>query len=375
MCLVGAGLGNAILASLLRRRRPDLSVTIFEAQSQIPRARTWSFHQSDIQPSVADEIANLIARRWTGHEVVFPNRRRRYNSVYATMTPEKIEVELRRSGVEIQFNSAVEALAPNQVVLADGREFAFECVVDGRGYRGTQARLGYQKFVGQTFRLKNRHGLSCPVLMDATVEQIDGYRFFYLLPWSEDELLVEDTRYSASPDLDVESVKKEIYDYVNRRGWEPVETLSIETGVLPIPLDGDRPVPSAVPAIGMAGGFFHPVTGYSLPDAVRLADRISALPTISSAAVNETIARYRGEQQSRKIFYHLLNRMLFLAAKDDERWRVFEHFYSLPEASVQRFYAGRTNVFDGVRILSGRPPVPVVPAIRSMLAWPNGEAR
>ena len=36
---------------------------------------------------------------------------------------------------------------------------------------------------------------------DATVEQLDGFRFLYTLPFGPDQLLVEDTRYSDGPAL------------------------------------------------------------------------------------------------------------------------------------------------------------------------------
>jgi lycopene beta-cyclase len=44
---------------------------------------------------------------------------------------------------------------------------------------------------------------------------------------------------------------------------------------------------------------------------------------------------------------------------------VLQHFYRLPEEIVQRFYAGRTTMADRIRILSGKPPVPVGRAVLS----------
>ena len=66
-------------------------------------------------------------------------------------------------------------------------------------------------------------------------------------------------------------------------------------------------------------------------------------------------------------FGRLLNRMLFGAALPDERYRVLEHFYRLPQPVIERFYAGRLTVRDRLRILSGKPPVPVAAAIRALL--------
>jgi lycopene beta-cyclase len=34
---------------------------------------------------------------------------------------------------------------------------------------------------------------------------------------------------------------------------------------------------------------------------------------------------------------------------------------------IERFYAGRSNWLDRIRILAGKPPVPVLAAIRALL--------
>ena len=80
--------------------------------------------------------------------------------------------------------------------------------------------------------------------------------------------------------------------------------------MLPVAMGGDFnafwPEAESVSRIGIRGGFFHPTTGYSLPDAVRVA-------------------------------------ML-----------------------IARFYAGRLTALDKLRILSGRPPVPVGRAMTAL---------
>ena len=51
----------------------------------------------------------------------------------------------------------------------------------------------------------------------------------------------------------------------------------------------------------------------------------------------------------------------------DQRYRVFEHFYRLPPERIARFYAGALTATDRMRILSGRPPVPVGAALKALL--------
>jgi lycopene beta-cyclase len=58
--------------------------------------------------------------------------------------------------------------------------------------------------------------------------------------------------------------------------------------------------------------------------------------------------------------------MLFLAAGPGERVRVFQHFYRLPAPLIARFYAGQSTLADKVRILSGKPPVPIPNAVGAL---------
>src|SRR3546814_18600308 len=62
------------------------------------------------------------------------------------------------------------------------------------------------------------HGLARPIIMDARVPQIDGYRFVYLLPFSPDRLFVEDTYYSDGPDIDADVLKARIGEYGGASG-------------------------------------------------------------------------------------------------------------------------------------------------------------
>ncbi|RYG07720.1 MAG: lycopene cyclase, partial [Caulobacteraceae bacterium] len=66
-------------------------------------------------------------------------------------------------------------------------------------------------------------------------------------------------------------------------------------------------------------------------------------------------------------FYRLLNRMLFRAARPDERYKVLERFYRLPQPLVERFYAAGSTLADKARILSGKPPVPIGAALTCMV--------
>jgi len=377
LVLVGAGLASAIIAQRLSRLPLPGKILILEATAEPFGEHTWSFHHADVERADLAWLRPLIAHQWDRQSVRFRNLERDLASGYASLTSASVATAIERLGtVEVRSNTPVASLAPAHVTLADGTVLPASCVIDCRGYRPTQAMvLGYQKFVGLEVELGHPHGLACPVIMDATVDQHDGYRFVYLLPLSATRMLIEDTRYSDNAGLDDGALEQDILAYASARAWSVERIVRREHGVLPITLAHDferfwSELPSDIPHAGMRAGLFHPTTGYSLPDAVRLANLIAARWPSNSADLAKAIRRYAAAQHRGQQFYRLLNRMLFMAAEPDRRHLVLERFYKLPAPLIERFYAGRTSAPDILRILVGKPPVPIHRALACLREAP-----
>ncbi|MFO8154639.1 MAG: lycopene beta-cyclase CrtY [Pseudomonadota bacterium] len=375
LIVVGGGLAGSLLALRLARRRPAPRVLLLERGPTLGGNHTWSYHGSDLTPEQHDWLETLRVHHWSGHEVRFPRLQRRLDGDYRTITAERLHRHLMASGVAtIRLNTAVTELAPRYVVLADGSVLEAEAVLDARGeLPAERLALGYQKFVGLEVTLTAPHGLEHPILMDATVSQEDGYRFLYTLPLGADRLLVEDTRYSDGATLDTEALARAVQDYAAGQGWSIHAVERTETGVLPIVLAGERPAPTseaAVPRIGLGAGLFHPTTGYSLPDAVRTAEAVAAAEQLDAASLRRVLDQLVASHWRRTGFFRLLNRMLFGAATPGRRYRVLERFYRLPEPLIARFYAGRPTLVDRLRVLAGRPPVPLLRALSCLSGRP-----
>jgi lycopene beta-cyclase len=293
-----------------------------------------------------------------------------YNSVSSERLHEVIGGAL---GSRAVLGAEAVEVAPERVRLADGTEIEAGAVIDGRGDPGGRdLEIRFQKFLGLFVRLDNGHGLDGPILMDATVEQRDGYRFIYTLPFTEAEILIEDTYYSDTSALDSEKIRAGIRSYAQERGWRIGEITGEEQGVLPIVLGGDIEAfwcrgPAGVPRSGMRAALFHPTTGYSLPEAVRMADAIASRARLESAVLFEWSRERSFKLWRRDRFFRFLNRMLFRAAVPEERYRIFERFYGLSEGLIQRFYAGRMAWSDKLRVLTGKPPVPIGRALACLL--------
>jgi len=369
IAIVGGGLAGGLATLALARRRPDLDVRLIEP-GPVGGNHLWSFFDGDVAARDRWLIEPLIAHRWSGYDVAFPAYRRAIAMAYNSIDSETLaEAVAARLPPERLIAKAATRLAPQSVLLEGGDRLAARHVIDARGV-GDLAGVdcGWQKFVGQALRVAGGHGLTQPVVMDATVDQIGGYRFVYCLPFDAETVFVEDTYYGDNADLDVGAVRGRIADYAAARGWTVSAVAREETGWLPVVMAGDFdaiwPRDDAVARIGVRAGRFHATTGYSLPDAVRTAAALPAL--VDRADLGARLRTDAATAWQRQRFYRMLGAMLFRAAEPAERYRIFQRFYRLSPALIARFYAGASSGADRLRLLSGRPPVPIGRAIRAI---------
>jgi lycopene beta-cyclase len=293
--------------------------------------------------------------------VRFPGQSRRLGGEYSAISSSRLDEVVRarfagRPGWRLFLGRSARALSAHRVELEGGEAIAADVVIDARGPGGGHDAAGFQKFVGLELDLARPHRLAAPILMDATVEQIDGYRFVYVLPMGADRALVEDTYFADSPALDRGAVRERALAYARERGLEPVAIVREEAGVLPMPWRASgEPRPSAGPLVaGYQGGWFHPATGYSLPIAARLAALVGEIP--AERLFGRELAALAAEVRRQARFFCHLNRLLFRWFAPAERWQVLARFYQLPEPTIRRFYAAELTAMDRARLLVGRPP-------------------
>jgi lycopene beta-cyclase len=371
LVIAGGGLAGCLVALAIAKLRPEVPLLLLEAGEAFGGNHVWSFFDSDVAAGDRWLVEPMIASSWDGYDVRFPKRARTLPTNYFSCRSALLDqaVRARLAPGRYRLDARIAAVDWGGVTLESGERIAAGAVLDARGAGRLEAlELGWQKFVGIEYRLAAPHGLERPIVMDAMVGQEEGYRFVYCLPFAPDRLLIEDTYYAAGPDLDADALEARVRAYAAARGWEIASVESREQGVLPVAMGGDFdafwPGDGGPARLGLRGGFFHPTTGYSLPDAVRIALLVARQPDLAAlpALLRAEARRLWRERR----FYRLLDRMLFRAAAPAERYRVLEHFYRLDPAVIERFYAGRSTLADKLRILTGRPPVPIGSALAQL---------
>ncbi|RVQ68691.1 lycopene cyclase [Croceicoccus ponticola] len=379
IAIAGGGLAGSLIALALRERRPELTVALIERGDAVGGNHVWSFFASDVAAADRALVEPLVAARWdAGYSVRFPGFVRELPTPYRSVTSENLAAAIARAlpADAVMTGRDIASLDADGATLTDGTRIAAHGVIDTRGLNPDLLRHfsgGWQKFVGTMLTTREPHGLDRPVVMDARVEQLDGYRFVYCLPFSATKVFVEDTYYSDTPDLDRVCLLARIDAYAAAQGWDVVDRTRTESGVLPVVTDGDFAAfwqaghsDAAIGRAGVRAGLFQPLTSYSLPDAVRFAAHVAALPDMTGSTLARASRAWAERHWRRGRFYRLLARMLFAAAEPAQRYRVLQRFYALDEALIERFYAGRSTSADKLRVLAGKPPVPITKAVMAL---------
>lgn len=361
--LVGGGLQNGLIAWLLLQRDPGARVALIESGDCVGGNHTWSYHATDVPERVQELLVPLAQHTWDEYQVHFPGITRHVRLGYRSLHSSHLERLLQRQfstapHAHLLLSSPVAEVHPDRVVLASGTALTGRTVIDARGPvldPAPKARAGYQKFVGLELSLAAPAPTRSPILMDACVPQEEGFRFFYVLPFASDRVLIEDTRFSEDPDLDQAALEEGVLQYARERGYVVNQVLRRESGVLPMPYVSRSAWSRAMPlAAGYGGGFMHPATGYSFPVALRVALHVAECAPGSPLGAGWDMLLRRHRTQYR--FATFLNRLLFTAYSPEDRYHIFQQFYQQPDAVIARFYRLELERGDMARMFTGAPP-------------------
>ena len=373
--IAGGGLASCLLAFRIKSLSSDFDFLVVEKDNQLGGNHNWSFHTTDISNSQLEWLSPLITNRWYQHDVVFPSHSRTINGGYNTISSIDMHKKLMPLiDSHVLFNSSIKYLDNKSAKLDDGTLVEADIVIDAMGYSPLDdISIAYQKFVGIEIDLNESHNIERPILMDASVEQTDGYRFIYTLPFTDKRLLIEDTRYSDTMHIDEEEYLAEIIKYMASKGWHDYKIINREKGVLPIILNGNCShfIDKGIGVIGMKALLCHPTTGYSLPHAVMTTDLITNKIFNKSNEITDDIHRYSIQSWKRDEFFRILNRMLFWGCEPSARYKILQSFYMLPESLIAKFYSREYSFVEKIRMMVGmmdgfKPPIKISNAIKAI---------
>ena len=376
--IVGGGLQSGLIVLALKHSQPQASVLVVERGDRIGGNHTWSFHPRDVSATANDWLDSVVEYRWPNYQVRLNRFEKEIDLTYASISSDYFAVAVSQSigtgkcGV-VLTNTEVTAITASEITTAKGMRYSGRLVLDCRGPSPSNAlsysQCGYQKFWGFEIVLQSDWPFAGPVVMDDCIDQSDGFRFIYSLPFERRRVLVEDTRFANEPAINRDECFTQVQKYLSTIGVKGWSIVREEHGVLPMPISSEllpgetlHPSSGAIShAIcgGYAGGWFHAATGYSFPLSLAFAEAIASSTPESAAA---EIARLADKHRTRSQYGRFLNRLLFRLVRPSSRYQIFRRFYKvLSNDSIARFYSHRFTWRDAFRIVIGWPPGGLLP--------------
>jgi lycopene beta-cyclase len=387
IALIGGGLHNLLLAVRLLKLQQDprlhsfrrLAIEIFESQPQFDSNKTISCHASDVPLHWESDLAPFWRCTWPSYQVrfapgPFSTIPIGYRSLDLAALARHIETAAAHAaGLKIHFDHVIDGVPPGFDIVVDSASIG-GC----QRHRQAQSR-GVQQFFGQILSFPEPHKISLPIVMDSTVTQVGGYCFVYVLPLSENELLIEDTRLLGTPQQ-WQNLEEGVPAYLHHLGFanRNYTVTHEERGTLPIPLCSFSRWQRATPRqagkadahvihVGFQAGYFHPTTGYSLPLALRSVD--SLCKDIARACQGNDAAQpgghaiYAPDHEQFALSCRrswavalIFNRFLIWGFRPEEAHNAFSYFYKLPLEFIRRFYRAELRLRDLKAILLRLPP-------------------
>jgi lycopene beta-cyclase len=250
-------------------------VLILEKAAAFDQQKTFCSFVSD------QNISAFATKSWSRWWVTTSNglelregRKSCYQYVSAKYFFESFQEKVQSwSSLNIRFGQEVQslkALAQGFEIKTDKTSFVSDFIFDSRmpqGLKKSDPLL--QHFLGLEYSFEKAHPFKEPVIMDLDSEYDSGLKFFYLIPTSETELLVEITYFDRSRRSEAD-YQREVEAYLLKKILKPIKTIRKEFGCIPL-IEVDNQINEAsYVALGARAGNLRPSTGYSFARSERL---------------------------------------------------------------------------------------------------------
>ena len=282
--IIGAGASGLQLAVALGEDPffQNHTIALLEKNGKKTNDRTWCFWEKG-----AGAFDAITFRQWDTIRLAGPGLDRRqalgnyrYKMIRATDFYQAMNARLHKCSNIHRLECDVEKVAENdsgvlvttdkQVIQAP-KVFTSVFFDPDSGNILPYAAGGHrhpmllQHFLGWVIRTEEAaFDPGTPTFMDFDLPQLGNTRFMYILPFSENEALVEYTLFSAAL-LKREAYEAGIKDYLKEKlGIVHYDILEEETGCIPMTVSDFSTYNSqGIYHIGVAGGWAKPSTGYT----------------------------------------------------------------------------------------------------------------
>ncbi len=238
-------------------------------------------------------------------------------------------------------------------VTTDSNQFlgnkVFNSIIDNSYLKDDKYPVLLQHFMGWSIKVsEDTFDEKTALLMDFSIKQNDETRFFYVLPTSRREALVEFTLFSKNI-LDDKQYEVEIINYLSSLKIDNYTINESEKGVIPMTCyPFDKKNSKNLIHIGTAGGWTKPSTGYTF----RFIDKYSS-KLIDFLKSNKSFKKFK--TKNRFWLYDLLFiDVLYFNNKLGSN--LFERLFKNNKfSSIFKFLDNESNFIDEIKIINSFP--------------------
>ena len=375
--IAGTGAAGLWTAYYLQKQYPNLAVLLVDRETKRANDRTWCFWGD-----VDEEVEKLVHHTW--NSIVFnspdntygrstscpPYHMIRADHFYASMNQiisQNPSFHSYRGLIQKvgEDDESAYVVVNNQKVRAN---LVFDSIFNLQQWLDAQTRsyeFLWQHFIG--WRIKTEKPAFNPdeaVLMDFDTPQYGSARFFYVLPITETEALVEYTVFSREL-LNKNEYVSALEHYISEKlGIRSFEIQEEEKGKIPM-TDGyfEKYKSGKVVPIGTQGGYVKPTTGFAFHAIQRSAKEMIKGLNISNwepGKIRSSSKRFFFYDQ---LLLHILarhghiGRSIFCALFRDNSMR-----------RILTFLEEKSSLLDEMRIFASLPTLPFLRAILPVLS-------
>jgi lycopene beta-cyclase len=201
-------------------------------------------------------------------------------------------------------------------------------------------------------------------LFDLRTAQLDGLRFFYILPFSQRRALIEYTIFSQAV-LPQEEYEQALSDYIQRQlSVKEYQIMEVETGIIPMTdYSFPRRLGQRVLSIGTLGGRVKPSTGYAFSRIQR-----------DTQAIVKSLVRLNHpfdipSDPRKSLFYDSLMLDVMVNHPDMVEKILTKMFSRNPIQRAIEFLDERTQIWEDILLIASLPPVPFLRALGNRLRF------
>ena len=364
----GSGLAAlmTVYEMILSEKFKDKTILLLDADSKKTNDRTWCFWDNE------KLYESIVAKKWDN--AWFLNKQLKINLNlkpykykmirgldFYNLIFEKIKQE---KNIVFENQKIIHFLDQNTIceVKTESEQFTCDKIFNsifnpGKVKNQTTYPLLQQHFIGWFIKSEQPFFDNNAVnFMDFSVNQNNNTRFMYVLPFSENEALIEYTLFSKDLLEDCE-YENEIKKYINKLGISEYEIVEKEKGNIPMtsyPFWKNNS--KNIVNIGSNGGWTKASTGFTFKNVTKLSKKLVAF-----AETNNDFTKFH--QKDRFWFYDLL--FIDVLYKNNELGAaVFSSLFKKGDPIlIFRFLDGETTFLEDVQVMLKCPKIPFIKAL------------